>query len=205
MTDTPPDDGSVPARLLTSEERESAVKRLTSAFADDAIAVDEFERRVAAVYQAASVQALVALTRDLPAAGTSGSSMLAPREHPGALDVQRPRSRRIASILSGIERNVAGPMPEILHVRAVMGSVELDLRDAEFPPGVTEIRIRSIMGNVEIDLPETVRIENDGKAFMGAFVVTSRHRRGRERTGSEPIVRITGRSIMANVEIEADD
>lgn len=205
MSDSPPSDGSVPARLVTSDEREAAVKRLTSAFAEDAIPVEEFERRVAAVYEAASVQALVALTRDLPTAAADASSLPARAGASRAVEVARPRSRRIASVLSGIERNVAGPMPEILHVRAVMGSVELDLRDAEFPPGVTEIRIRSIMGNVEIDLPETVRIENDGKAFMGSFVVSSRRRRGRERSGGEPIVRITGRSIMANVEIEADD
>ncbi|MBT8402265.1 MAG: cell wall-active antibiotics response protein, partial [Gemmatimonadetes bacterium] len=113
--------------------------------------------------------------------------------------------RRIASVFSAIERDVAGPMPEILHVRAVMGSVELDLRDAEFPPGLTEIRVRSVMASVEIDLPDTVRIENDGKAFMGSWVVSSRRRRGRERPADGPLVRITGRSIMASVEVGVDD
>ena len=207
MSDSPPSDGSVPARLVTSEEREAAVKRLTSAFAEDAIPVEEFERRVAAVYEAASAQALVPLTRDLPTAAGGASSLPARADASRAIDAPRPRSRRIASVLSGIERNVAGPMPEVLHVRAVMGSVELDLRDAEFPPGVTEIRIRSIMGNVEIDLPETVRIENDGKAFMGHFSVQKRVRgsRGRVPDPQAPVVRITGRSIMASVEVEVDD
>ena len=180
------------------------MKRLTSAFAEDAIAVDEFERRVAAVYKATSAQGLVALTRDLPTA-EGGSSVPARARASGAADVPRARSRRIASLFSAIERDVAGPVPEVLHVRAVMGSVELDLRDAEFAPGVTEIRVRSVMGSVEIDLPDTVRVENDGQAFMGSGVVSSRRRRGRERPADGPVVRITGRAIMASVEIEADD
>ncbi|MBT8404653.1 MAG: DUF1707 domain-containing protein [Gemmatimonadetes bacterium] len=205
MTDFSPSDGSVPARLITSEGREAAVKRLTAAFAEDAIAVEEFERRVAAVYKATSSETLAALTRDLPTGATGGSSVPARAEASRAVDGSRARSRRIASVFSAIERDVAGPMPEILHVRAVMGSVELDLRDAEFPPGLTEIRVRSVMGSVEIDLPDTVRIENDGKAFMGSWVVSSRRRRGRERPADGPVVRITGRSIMASVEVGVDD
>jgi hypothetical protein len=138
-------------------------------------------------------------------AAGDGASVPARVEATRAVDVARPRSRRIASVLSGIERNVAGPMPEILHVRAVMGSVELDLRDADFAPGVTEIRIRSIMGSVEIDLPETVRVQDDGRAFMGSFVVSSRRRRRSAPPTDGPIVRITGRAIMASVEVETDD
>lgn len=205
MIDNP--DGSVPARLVTSEEREAAVKRLTAAFAEDAIPVDEFERRVAGVYEAADARALMALTRDLPAPrGSEPATVPAPRRESGAV-APRPRSRRIASVFSSVERRVGGPVPEVLHVRSVMGSVELDLRDAEFPPGVTEIRVRSIMASVEIELPDHVRVENDGKAFMGHFSVQKRVRgsRGRVPDPQAPVVRITGRSIMASVEVEVDD
>ena len=207
MTDTPSSDPNVPARLVTADERDAAVKRLTSAFAEDAIEMAEFERRVAAVYRAGDAEALAALTRDLPeVAGAGTSNVPAPRDTSRAV-APRPRSRRIASVFSSVERRVAGPVPEILHVRSVMGSVEIDLRDAEFPPGVTEIRVRSIMASVEIELPDHVRVENDGKAFMGHFAVQSRRR---ERAGAAvdpeaPVVRITGRSIMASVEVETDD
>ena len=206
MSESSPSDGSVPARLVTTEEREAAVKRLTSAFADDAIEVAEFERRVAEVYKAADVKALDALTRDLPAAPAAGAKVPAVSDTAGAL-APRPRRRRIASVLSSVERRVGGPMPEVLHVRAVMGNVELDLRDADFAPGVTEIRIRSIMGNVEIELPRHVRVENDGRAFLGHVAVETRGRGrgGREADAQAPVVRVTGRSLMASVEVEIDD
>ena len=65
------------------------------------------------------------------------------------------------------------------------------------------------MSSVEIDLPDYVRIENDGKAFMGSFAVMDhRRRRGEPRRrdfdADAPVVRITGRAVMASVEVEAD-
>ncbi len=191
-------------RLVTADERDQAVKRLTAAFADDAIAVDEFERRVSEVYRVESPKALAEITRDLPApaaAGGEGSALPAPVDERTSL--VRPPSRRLSATLGSVERTLQGPMPESLDVRAVVGSVEVDLRRADFPPGVTEIRVRSILGNIELELPAHVRVENDGHALLGNFSVKGRTRSGGQ--GGEPIVRITGRSILANVEVELDD
>lgn len=208
MTD-PNQQSRAVTRPPSPEEQETAVKLLTAAFADDAIPVDEFERRVAEVYRAETGSALEAITRDLPRAAAEGTvepaaakaAVPATLEHEGHL-ARRPR-QKVQSVLSSVERRVPGPMPERLDVRAVMGSLEVDLRRAEFPPGVTEIAVDAILGSIEIELPEHVQVEDDGHAFLGCFSV-----RGRARalsTEAAPIVRITGRSILANVEIELDD
>lgn len=204
MTDS--DSGSTDlTRLATSEQRDAAVKRLTTAFAEDAIAVDEFERRVAEVWRVTTSRELVGLTRDLPEAptGSDGASVPARRSAKG-VDVPRQRSRRIDSVMSSIERRVDGTLPERLNIRAVMASIELDLRDADFPPGVTEIRVRAIMASVEIDLPPHVEVEDYGRSFMGSFVVRTPRRSG-PRDPDAPVVRITGRSIVSSIEIEGDD
>lgn len=188
-------------RLISAEERDEAVRLLTAAFADDAIPVAEFERRVAEVYGAESPQALQEITRDLPDTALQEATAPAHVDDPTA--VTRRPIQQVASVLSSIERSVQGPVPECLDVRSVMGSVELDLRRAEFPPGVTEIRVRAIMGNIELELPENVRVEDEGHAFLGTFSVRGR---SRVREGeAAPVVRITGRSILANVEVELDD
>lgn len=190
-------------RLVTAEEREEAVRLLTSGFASDTLSVDEFERRVAEVYRAESPQALQKITADLPAATPDATSSAVPARVDSPTDIARRPSSQIASVLSAVERSVQGPMPECLEVRSTVGSLELDLRRADFPPGVTEIRIRSLLGNIEIELPEHVRVENEGHAFLGSFSVRGRSRaRGDD---SAPVVRITGRAILANVEVELDD
>ena len=190
------------ARLPTAEEREAVVSALTVAFSQDAIAVDEFERRVAEVYRAESSKALQAITRDLPSSPPSESTNLpAPIEESRAV-ARRPK-QQLKSVLSSIERKIQGPMPEQLAVQSVMGSLELDLRRAEFPPGVTEIRLNAVMGNIEMELPDYVQVEDEGQAFLSNFSVKGRSRR-RDREGA-PIVRITGRSILSSVEVEIND
>ncbi len=186
------------SEIIGPEEREVAVRRLSTAFADDLIEVSEFERRVSKVYEAQTRHALVALTHDLPDEARSTSVAKRPAR---PVDVARAPVQQIRSVFSNIERNVRGAVPSTLDVRSAFGNVELDLRDAEFAPGVTEIHVRAFAGNVEIELPDGVDIENDGRTILGSFKVEQRRRRDRDER-PERIVRISGRAIMSNVEID---
>jgi predicted membrane protein len=105
----------------------------------------------------------------------------------------------IRATLSGQERKLAGTVPQELLLVARMGYVELDLRDAVFPPGVTVIDVRSFIGYVEIRLPEGIRVENHGSALFGYFAV-----RGLDED-SDSIVRITGRAVCGYAEVILPD
>ncbi len=188
-------------RLPTAEERDAAVRVLSQAFAQDAIAVDEFERRVADVYAAQTSKALVSITKDLATRSDAPSDV--PMRTEASESLARRPSRQMTSVLSSIERKIQGPMPECLEVRSVMGSLELDLRRADFPPGVTEIRMQAVMANIEIELPEHVHVEDEGQAFLSSFSI--RGRSGRRDHERSTLVRITGRSVLSNIEVEVDD
>lgn len=194
-------------RLVTAEEREAAVGLLSAAFANDAIAVDEFEQRVTRVYEAEDSKALQAITRDLPAGTPADSSLSADSSLPAVRNQSTASTRAPAQtfncVLSSTERRIQGPMPERVDVKTVMSSLELDLRRADFPPGVTEIHVDAIMASVEIELPEHVQVEDAGHAHLGSFSVRGRSRRRRDE--DTPIVRVVGRSIFASVEVEVDD
>ena len=66
-------------RLVSSEERESAVQVLTAAFTSDAISVAESERRLADVYGAKDHGDLKEITRDLPTTESREATMPAIR------------------------------------------------------------------------------------------------------------------------------
>jgi hypothetical protein len=194
---SPPPTQRAPARLIAPEERDAAIARLSTAFERDILPVDEFERRTAAVYRATTVARLDELTGDLPDAAGPAADLAA--DEPG------PRTRmpsRITTILSNVERAVRAVVPSRLTILAVLGNVELDLRDAEFGPGVTEISVRAILGNVEIQLPDGVAVESHGGGILGSF--EARPARGARNSRARPIgtVRITGDAILGNVEIE---
>jgi hypothetical protein len=203
MTDPTPQRSSspptrhAPARLIAPEERDAAIARLAKAFERDILPVDEFERRTAAVYRATTAARLDELTGDLPdAAGPMGAV---------ASDGPRPHTRmpsRITTILNTFERAVRAVVPSRLSILALLGNVELDLRDAEFGPGVTELSVRAILGNVEIQLPDDVAVEGLGSGILGSF--EARPSRPTRHAPARPIgtVRITGEAILGNVEIE---
>ncbi len=179
-----------PSTLLVPAEREAAIQTLSAAFAADYITAEEFERRATKVYEAATLGALAEVTADLP--NPTDSRLKSPAEA---------MSGRISTFLSSVERGGSLAVPSELMLRSVLGNIELDLRDARFVEGITEIRVRCILGNVEVILPEDVEVECRVRAFLGNFG----HRTSRRQPGSRPapsrFVRITGRAILSNVEV----
>ena len=193
-------------RLLAPEEREAVVARLSAAFAQDVLPLEEFERRVTEVYRAASPAALARLTEDLPGGSTAASSGVSGGR---ALVQARPMATRVVAIFSSVERTGRVAVPPRLEIRSLFGNVELDLRDAEFGPGVTEISVHSVFGNVEVQLPPHVGVEDHGVGIFGSFAARRRSPAGRAPFAAQPapttaVVRITGHAVLGNVEFESD-
>lgn len=183
-------------RLPGPAEREAAIARLSTAFADDVLHIEEFERRVAEAYRVQSSTALARLVDDLPAP-EAASTVAAQHVTPAAR-----LATRIRSIFGNIERRGRIAVPARLEIDALLANIELDLREAEFGAGVTEIAIDALLANVELWLPDHVTVENHGDSLVGSFA--SRARRGKRAVpmGVQPVVvRITGRAVLANVEI----
>ncbi len=210
MPATPRDDSGPrsPAIRLADDERQRVIARLSDAFAQDVLAMDEFERRVEAVYGATQRSQLELLINDLPAPTTDR----APHVGAGLTASNGSERRRISAVFSSVERNGFAEMPRRLEIRALAGSVELDLSRSHFSPGVTEIAVRATLGSIELFLPAGVTIENDGVAFFGSFEFDNRERLHRDQpfhaaiglnalTPTRPIVRITGRALLGSVEV----
>ena len=210
MSETSRDDQSttLPAIRLASDDRERAVARLSDAFAQDVLPVEEFERRLDAVYAATDRTQLDLLTRDLPSGATTSV--------PGVASTARSRdltdTRRLSSVFSNVERAGFTEMPHRLEIRGIVGNVELDCSRSRFAPGVTEIIINATLSNVELLLPSFLRIENDGAAFLGSFSVAVAPPGDGTSSAAAPtapsvtppaisIVRISGRALLSNVEI----
>jgi len=185
-----PDPPVAPSTLLVPTEREAAIQTLSAAFAADHITAEEFERRATAVYEATTPRALAAVTADLPNPTESGV------ESPA-----KAMSSQISTFLSTVERGGSLAVPSALTLRSVLGNIELDLRNARFVEGLTEIKVRCFVGNVDIILPEDVEVECHLPVFLANFAhVTSGHQPG-SRPAPRRVVRITGRAILGNVEI----
>lgn len=107
----------------------------------------------------------------------------------------------VVSFLSSNERQGRWELPRHFRALAVLGNVQLDLRDAVIGIGVSLIEAVAVMGNIEITVPPDVAVESDGDSLLGSFVVKYKGRlTGAEATGLRT-VRITGTAYASSVEI----
>jgi hypothetical protein len=188
-------------------QRQAAIDRLMEAFADDALDVEEFERRLDRAHAATTSEELKSLLSDLPGqAGLpvplseSGSTSPTPRrEYTVAAEGQVKESQFVVAVMGGSSRRGHWRPARKNYAVAVMGGTELDFREAVLPPGVTEVQVWTMWGGVEIVVPPGVNVESHGIALLGGF-----DHAGTAAADLDPLaptIRITGVAVMAGVDI----
>ena len=107
----------------------------------------------------------------------------------------------VVSFLSSNERRGRWELPRRFRALAVMGNVELDLREAEVGYGLSLIEAVAVMGNIEITIPPDIAVECDGDTLLGSFTLKYDGRASPAAANRERTIRITGTAYAANVEV----
>src|SRR5437867_315353 len=131
----------------------------------------------------------------------TGTSEL-PSSEAAQLTYQPPSMSGVVSFLSSNERRGRWDLPRRFRALAVMGNIELDLREAEVGYGVSVIEAVAVMGNIEITVPPETTVECDGDTLLGSFTLKYK-RTNPAAANREKVIRITGTAYAANVEIKA--
>jgi hypothetical protein len=198
--------GSSPNRSPNGEsplaaERERVVQTLSAHFAHDRLTLTEFEQRLERAYNVTAVDQLRSLVADLPAVSPHGDTQGMAAARPALVPSSEvPPRGGIFAVMGGHERTGSWIVPRQLKVVVFMGGAEIDLRDARFGPGVTEIEIFAMMGGVNIIVPPGVRVESMGAAFMGGFELKAGD--ATALSPAHPVLRLSGLAIMGGVETE---
>jgi hypothetical protein len=190
--------------------KQGAIDRLTEAFAQDIISMDEYERRAGLASAANKASELELLTVDLP--------QLRPQAAPGSRTRERaapaPMARRnydlvgSPAVTTGCimgDRNMTGNWLTSDRVSSftVMGSTKLDLRDVDLPPGPIRIEVFTLMGDTRIIVPRDLPVR------MSAFSLMADSRIDRnvnqQTRGAECWVEVSGFIMMGDVKVVAAD
>ncbi|HEY2511169.1 MAG TPA: LiaF domain-containing protein [Polyangiaceae bacterium] len=184
--------------------RERIIAELSDAFARGDLEMEDFDRRLTLAHRTDSPEALEALMRDVrsPAAAPlapAAAAMVLPAPAPLAL-VPAHAEESAFSIMGSVVRSGQWTPPRLLRVLSVMGSIELDFREASLAPGVSELIVNTIMGSVDIIVPPTLAVEMQGSAIMGSFEFAQRTPVAPDPEC--PILRVHGVSFMGAVTIK---
>lgn len=171
------------------------IAALTDSFAQDLFDVDEFDRRIDLAHRATSLAELDELVKDLAPAK---STALVPAPSAEALATW-PKSKRMLAVMGGFDKKGTFKVARKVTVVCFWGGGSLDLREAQFAPGVTELRVVAIMGGLEVIVPPWLAVECDGVAIMGGFEELDRGHG--EPDPDRALLRITGLATMGGVSI----
>lgn len=105
----------------------------------------------------------------------------------------------LISFMSAQTRRGQWEVPQQMRVACVLGSAELDLREAILSSGVSEIHVVCVLGSVEIFVPPGIRVEMMVDSFVGSAEFMP------DPTlpsySDVPVLRIRGDAHLASVEV----
>ncbi|MEU6326603.1 DUF1707 domain-containing protein [Streptomyces sp. NPDC047049] len=195
----------LPALRASDADRERVAEILRDAVAEGRLAMEEFDERLDAAYQARTYRELEVLTADLPA-GAAAPAPLSLRKESAA---PAPWAERIVdgtqgssvglALMSGFQRKGRWTIGRRFTAACLMGGGEIDLREADFAGPEVVITCWAVMGGVNILVPPGVGVEVRGVGIMGGF---DAREEGVPGEPGAPRVIVKGLAMMGGVGVE---
>ncbi len=208
---TPHEDGN--GRMRASDaDRDAVAHLLREALAEGRLDPDEHSDRLDAVYRAKTLGELTPLTEDLPGTGLAPGGGSVPARAPSDFRSPRPvygagrivdlppSSRTALVVMGGADRSGSWVVPPAFTAVAMMGGIDLDLREALFTQRETTIWIGTLMGGIGIIVPDDIQVRVHGLPIMGGFGIEGNTPSVVEPDA--PIVHIRGVAMMGGVGVE---
>ena len=191
---------------ISDADRQRVADVLRDAAGEGRIDLDELDERLELTWGARTYADLVPITADLalPPHGPTQQ----PHAQPVSTPVPRPPSGVPAvghnsslAIMSECKRQGVWSVPEHHSAFALMGSVVIDLRQAQLSAHETLLNASSIMGEVKVIVPADMHVVMDGTPIMGEFTQAKDKVPAQIGPGS-PVVRIRGMALMGSVTVQ---
>lgn len=190
-----------PSQMRISDaDRHKVAEVLRDAAGEGRLDLEELDERLEATYSAKVYADLVPIVADLPGHTTS-----VPAVRPGASPVRQPPAdaphySTSLALMSEQKRHGVWVVGHGHQAVAIMGGIEIDLREAVFTEPEAVITANALMAGIDIIVNPWTRVQVDGIGVMGEY------RQGRDRVPAElgpdsPLVRVRGLALMGGVKV----
>lgn len=182
---------------VSDADREQAAEVLRQAAGDGRLTLDELDERLATAYAAKTYADLESVTTDLPGPGVPAPAAQVSGSFPADRIGGTPGAPFAIAIMGGARRRGRWVIPRRYTCFALMGGIELDLREAQFSERDVTIQAFSLMGGVSVIAPEDIEIDVTGLGIMGGFD----HEASGPGTPGAPRLKVIGFSLMGGVDV----
>lgn len=192
-------EGHDPTRMRISDaDRHKVSEVLREAAGQGRLDLDELDERLEATFNAKTYADLVPITVDLHPAPTSPPNAQSPSPYAAGLPGTAPRHTTSLAIMGGQDRKGVWEVGATHNAFALMGGIDIDLRQAIFSTREVVINASTVMGGIDIIVNAFTRVSVEGVGIMGAFD------EGRAKIEpavgpDSPLVRVRGIALMGAV------
>lgn len=153
--------------ISLSDLRREAEERLQWCYAHGHISIESLETRLEELHKTEDKIKIIELVQDLPAPESSSSESDSDNSwyHSGT----GKKGESYFSLLGSNSRKGIWDVPSRIDVSAILGSQDLDFREARFPREPVVIEAFTFMGSIELKLPPGVSISTKGVPILGSI------------------------------------
>ncbi|HKS99987.1 MAG TPA: DUF1707 domain-containing protein [Rugosimonospora sp.] len=173
---------------VSDAEREAIVARLNAATGEGRLTLEEFADRAGRAYAARTRGELNELVADLPPAAPGQ-----PRRPPS----QPPTSSQTVPV-GAIKHAGRLRLEQDTEFSTIVGSVKLNLRQAEIAAEEVAVQVRTVVGSVKVWVPHGVRVDVDGNSFVGSRQVDQDDAGG---YANAPLLRLRVDTVIGSVKV----
>jgi hypothetical protein len=182
---TDPDD----SLRVSDAERDQTLRVLGDHAAVGRLTLEELEERSSRALAARTRGELATLTGDLPAQKD--------QDRPAPALARKP-VRWMVAILSSSQRRGRFRAADRINAVSVLGSEEIDLREAELEGGELTLSVFTFMGEATIYVPDSVELDVGGFSLMGEHTEIGADRPPRP---GAPVVRLRTWNLMGHATV----
>jgi hypothetical protein len=192
-------EGHDPTRMRISDaDRHKVAEVLREAAGQGRLDLDELDERLEATFSAKTYADLVPITVDLHPAPAAPPTAQQASTYAAGIPGTAPRHTTSLAIMGGQDRKGIWEVGATHNAFALMGGIDIDLRQAIFTTREVVINASTVMGGIDIIVNAFTRVSVEGVGIMGAFD------EGRAKIepafGPEsPLVRVRGIALMGAV------
>jgi len=197
-TDPAPSDDRGLSLRASDADREHVAQLLGQAFAEGRLTAEEHAERTEGAYAAKTLGELRPYLADLPVAFSPPSVGAAPSARGAMPPAPGQTVDSVVAVFGEQKRRGRWLMRNGLDVKAIFGSVELDLTEAVLEQRELTISATSVFGEVKLIVPEGVMVVNEGVAILGERNMELSQEQ--PYTPDTPIVHVRGLSLLGNVQ-----
>lgn len=186
---------------ISDEDRHKVAEVLRQAAGEGRIDLEELDERLEATYRAKTYGELVPITVDLPMAGAAAQpTPVPPRPTPAPIGAVARYASSMA-VMSESKRLGTWLVAEQQTAFALLGSVVLDMREAQFESREVTVTANAVMGEVKVIVNAATTVIVEGVGVMGEFS-EQRPKVPQDLERGGPVVRVRGIALMGSVHVQ---